>query len=164
LPHLLCVGGIISLSWFSKELKRTYRRTTNFMASSLYFSFANQYLLGGVSISNYCWCLGTSYLCVALLSNLIYFAFRELVHLRGGCGTTGSWGLHHLVSELGSINQIIPFWNFRFLLFPQKFLSVQFFLLLKFVINKKLLFGYVIVQNISVASNRSKKRLLVYAT
>jgi len=25
----------------------TYRRTTGFVASSLYFSFANQYLLGG---------------------------------------------------------------------------------------------------------------------
>jgi hypothetical protein len=47
LPHLLCVGGIISLPWFSKQLKRTYRRTTGFMASSLYFSFANQYSLGG---------------------------------------------------------------------------------------------------------------------
>jgi hypothetical protein len=43
----LCVGGIISLPWFSKELKKTYRRTTVFVASSLYFSFANQYSLGG---------------------------------------------------------------------------------------------------------------------
>ena len=33
-PHLLCVGEIISLSWFSKELKMTYRRTTIFVASS----------------------------------------------------------------------------------------------------------------------------------
>jgi hypothetical protein len=47
LPHLLCVGEIISLSWFSKELKTTYQRTTDFVASSLYFLFANQYLLGG---------------------------------------------------------------------------------------------------------------------
>ena len=43
----VCVGEIISLPWFSKELKTTYRRTTSFMASSLYFSFANQYSLGG---------------------------------------------------------------------------------------------------------------------
>jgi hypothetical protein len=46
LPHLLCVGGIIFLPWFSKELKMTYRRTTGFVASSLYFSFATQYSLG----------------------------------------------------------------------------------------------------------------------
>jgi hypothetical protein len=38
---------MISLPWFFKELKMTYRRTTGFVASSLYFSFANQYLLGG---------------------------------------------------------------------------------------------------------------------
>jgi hypothetical protein len=36
----------ISLLRFSKELKTTYRRTIGFVASSLYFSFANQYLLG----------------------------------------------------------------------------------------------------------------------
>ena len=38
---------IFSLSWSSKELKMTYRRTTDFMMSSLYFSFTNQYSLGG---------------------------------------------------------------------------------------------------------------------
>jgi len=38
----VCV--IISLSWFSKELKMTYRRTTGFVASSLYLLFTNQYL------------------------------------------------------------------------------------------------------------------------
>jgi len=43
----VCVGEIISLPWFSKELKTTYRRTTAFVESSLYFSFANRYLLGG---------------------------------------------------------------------------------------------------------------------
>jgi len=36
-----------NLPWFSKELKTTCRRTTVFVASSLYFSFANQYSLGG---------------------------------------------------------------------------------------------------------------------
>ena len=41
------VGEIISLPWFFKKLKTTYRRTTGFVASSLYFSFANQYSLGG---------------------------------------------------------------------------------------------------------------------
>jgi hypothetical protein len=43
----VCVGEIISLSWFSKELKTTYRRTTSFVASSLCLSFANQYFLSG---------------------------------------------------------------------------------------------------------------------
>jgi len=43
----VCVGEIISLPWFSKKLKTTYRRTTGFLMSSLYFSFANQYSLGG---------------------------------------------------------------------------------------------------------------------
>jgi len=43
----VCVGEIISFPWFSKELKTTYQRTTNFVASSLYLSFANQYSLGG---------------------------------------------------------------------------------------------------------------------
>ena len=73
LPHFVCVcvGEIISLPWFFKELKTTYRRTTNFVASSLYFSFANQYSLGGGFFFQQCWCLGTSYLCVTLLSNLI---------------------------------------------------------------------------------------------
>jgi hypothetical protein len=43
----VCVSEIISLLWFSKELKKiTYRRTTGFVASSLYFSFVNQYSLG----------------------------------------------------------------------------------------------------------------------
>ena len=42
----VCVGEIIFLPWFSKELKTTYQRTTGFV-SSLYLSFANQYLLGG---------------------------------------------------------------------------------------------------------------------
>jgi hypothetical protein len=43
----VCVGGIISLPWFSNELKTTYQKTTSFVASSLYFSFPNQYSLGG---------------------------------------------------------------------------------------------------------------------
>ena len=43
----MCVGEIISLPWFSKELKTTYRRTIVIVASSLYFSFANQYSLRG---------------------------------------------------------------------------------------------------------------------
>jgi len=108
------------------------------VTSSLYFSFTNQYSLGGGLRFQKCWCLGTSYLCVTLVSNLIFLAFRELVSLRVGCVTTWSRGSHHLVSELGSINQVISFWNFRFLLFPQKkFLSIQFLLLLIFAAYQK---------------------------
>jgi hypothetical protein len=40
----LCVGGIISLPWFSKELKMTYQRTIGFVASSLYYSFVKFYV------------------------------------------------------------------------------------------------------------------------
>jgi len=43
----VCVGEIIPLPWFSKELKTTYWRTTGFMASSLCISFVNQYSLSG---------------------------------------------------------------------------------------------------------------------
>jgi hypothetical protein len=108
------------------------------VASSLYFSFTNQYSLGGGLRFQKCWCLGTSYLCVTLVSNLIFLAFQELVSLRVGCVTTWSRGSHHLVSELGSINQVISFWNFHFLLFPQKkFLSIQFLLLLIFAAYQK---------------------------
>jgi len=42
----VCVGEIIPIHWFSKELNMTYRITTGFVASFLYFSFANQYSLG----------------------------------------------------------------------------------------------------------------------
>ena len=94
----VCVGEIISLSWFSKELKKDfYQRTIVFMVSSLYFSFANQYLLGGGLRFQQCWCLGTSYLCVTLLSNLIYLASRELVSLRVGCVTMWSRGSHQVI-------------------------------------------------------------------
>jgi len=44
-------------------------------------------------------------------------------------------------------------------LIPQKFLSIQFLLLLEFVAYKKILsFHSVIVQNISLASKTNKKR------
>jgi len=45
--------------------------------------------------------------------------------------------LHHLVSELGSINQVISFQNFYFLLIPQKFFNIQILLLLEFAAYKK---------------------------
>ena len=49
----------------------------------------------------------TSYLCVTLLSNLIYLAFRELVSLRVGCVTMWSRGLHQIWQWLSSNLSII---------------------------------------------------------
>jgi hypothetical protein len=76
----VCVCVLVRYSPFLGSInnwKRTYQRTTDFVASSLYFSFANQYLLGGGFRFQQYWCLGTSYVCVTLLSNLIYLAFRD---------------------------------------------------------------------------------------
>jgi hypothetical protein len=65
-------------------------------------------------------------------------AFRDQISiLIVGCVTTWSRGSHHLVSELGFINQVISFWNFCFLLIPQKFLGIKFLLLLDFVAYQK---------------------------
>jgi hypothetical protein len=44
--HFYFVGEIFSLPWFSKRLKTTYQKTTDFVALSLYFLFTNQYSLG----------------------------------------------------------------------------------------------------------------------
>jgi hypothetical protein len=43
---LTCESDSCTLQ-FSNKLNLTYRRTTDFVATSLYFSFANQYALGG---------------------------------------------------------------------------------------------------------------------
>lgn len=48
---VLFLSEIFSFSWFSKRLKMTYRITTYFVTLFLYFSYANQYSLGGGSIS-----------------------------------------------------------------------------------------------------------------
>jgi hypothetical protein len=48
LRHLIVwVSEILFLFWFSKELKMTYWRTTDFVTSSLYFLLTNEYSLGG---------------------------------------------------------------------------------------------------------------------
>ena len=135
MPHFVCVcvGEIISLPWFSKELKNDLsknnclRGVILILLVSIFVGWGSFFLI--VLVPRY---KLSSYLCVTLPSNLIYLAFRELVSLHVGCVTMWSWGSHHLVSELGSINQVISFWNFRFLFFPQKkkFHSVQFLLLL----------------------------------
>jgi hypothetical protein len=92
----------------------TYQRTTVFVASSLYFSFANQYSLGGgfpfpiVLVPKY-----KLSLCHTP-SNLIYLAFRELMSLCVGCVITWSRGSHHSVSKFGSINQVVSFYFLYF--------------------------------------------------
>jgi hypothetical protein len=89
--------------------------------------------------------------------------------LRVGCVTMWSRGLHLLVSELGSINQVLSFWNFCFLLFPQKIplcpisSSPWFYSILKKIV---ILFGYCPKYISSIKKrkkNRSKRRLLVSA-
>jgi hypothetical protein len=64
---------------------------------------------------------------VVLQSNLIYLAFWELVSLCVGCLTACSSGLHHLVLELGSINQVISFYFLYFCFnLPRQFFCVVF--------------------------------------
>ena len=61
----------------------TYRRTTDYVASSLDFLFTNQYSLGGgVFVFNSVGALVQVIFCVTLLSNLIYLALQELMSLR----------------------------------------------------------------------------------
>jgi hypothetical protein len=102
----------------------TYRRT-DFVVSSLYFLFTNQYSLGKGFRFQECWCVSINYICVTLLSNLIYLAFRELVSLCVGCLTACLRDLHHLVSKLDSINQVISFYFLFFCLYlPRQFFFV----------------------------------------
>jgi hypothetical protein len=77
-----------------------------------HFSFVNQYSLGGDFRFQKCWCLGTSYLCVTLLSNLIYLDFRELVFLHVGCVTTWSRDLHHF-SRRRNLERPVDIWEIR---------------------------------------------------
>jgi hypothetical protein len=66
-----------------KNWKMTYRRTTDYVASSLDFLFTNQYSLGGgVFVFNSVGALVQVIFCVTLLSNLIYLALQELMSLR----------------------------------------------------------------------------------
>jgi hypothetical protein len=130
----VCVGEIISLPWFSKELKNDLSKNNCLHGVILILLVRESIFVGWgppfpiVLVPRY----KLSLCHTVVLSNLIYLAFRELVSLCVGCVTMWSRGLRHLKLELGSINQVIYFWNFRFLLFPQKFLSVQFLLLLDF--------------------------------
>ena len=142
--HLLCVGGIISLPWFSKELKTTCRRTTIFVMSSLYFSFVNQYSLGGgspfptVMVPRYKLSLchtpikpdllgfpGISVFACGLCDHVITrFASDTLVKkLKLSCLKHPRPYRLQWLNECGEV-KVISFWNFSFLFFPQKFLSV----------------------------------------
>jgi len=121
---LLCVGGIISLPWFSKELKTTYRRTTVFMASSLYFSFANQYSLGGsfpfpiVSVPKYKLSLCHTLIKPDLRGIPGIGVFVCELHAHEVCNI---W-----YESLAPLIKLYPL-NFLFLLFPQKFLKCPIF-------------------------------------
>jgi len=80
--------------------------------------------------------------------------------LRVGCVTTWSWGSHHLVSELGTINQVISFWNFHFLLFPQKNPMSNFFFSLNLQHIKKfvILFCYCLKYINSIKKQKKKRK------
>ena len=129
--HLLCVGGIISLPWFSKGLKNDLSQN-NFLRGvilillvreSIFVGWGSPFpivlvfryklslchtpikpdLLGFSRIDVFACRLrdhvitrfASSYLCVTLLSNLIYLVFWELVSLHVDCVTTCSRGSHH---------------------------------------------------------------------
>jgi len=98
----------------------TNRRTTVFMASSLYFSFANQFLLGGgfsfpiVLVPRYKLSLCHTPIKPDLLGfpgiGVFTCALRDHVITRfASFGITKHVIWHHLVLELGSINQVICF-------------------------------------------------------
>jgi len=84
----VCVGEIISLPWFSKELKIDLSKNNCLRGVILILLVREQYSLGGgfpfptVLMRRY-----KCYLYVTLLSNLIYLTFRELISLRVGCMT-----------------------------------------------------------------------------
>jgi hypothetical protein len=79
LPHLLCAGGMISLPWFSKELKNDLSKNNWLRGVILIFLVRESIFVGPrfsfpiVLVPRY------KNLCVTLLSNLIYLVFRELM-------------------------------------------------------------------------------------
>ena len=75
----MCLGGIIPLPWFSKELKMTYQRTIGFMTYVLILLVRESIFIG--------WGFSVSY-------------FQELVFLRVGCVTTRSRGTHQRDQEV----------------------------------------------------------------
>jgi len=75
----VCLGGIIPLPWFSKELKMTYQRTIGFMTYVLILLVRESIFIG--------WGFSVSYI-------------QELVFLRVGCVTTRSRGTHQRDQEV----------------------------------------------------------------
>ena len=75
----MCLGGIIPLPWFSKELKMTYQRTIGFMTYVLILLVRESIFIG--------WGFSVSYI-------------QELVFLRVGCVTTRSRGTHQRDQEV----------------------------------------------------------------
>jgi hypothetical protein len=83
----VCVGEIISLPWFSKELKNDLSKNNCLRGVILILLVRESIFVRWGSLFSIVNDLGTSYLCVTLLSYLIYLTFRELVSLRVGCMT-----------------------------------------------------------------------------
>jgi hypothetical protein len=152
LPHLLCVGGIISLP--SKELKNNLSKNKWLHGVILILHIRESIFI--VWGSPFPILLVPRYklsLChTPIKPDLLGFS-GNLMSLRVGCLTACSRGSHHLVLEPNSINKVISCWNFRFLLISKKIHSVQFVILIEFAAYQKIkkLFRYVTVQNISVA-------------
>jgi hypothetical protein len=94
----VCVGEILSLPWFSKELKNDLSKN-NWLHGIIFILFVRESIFvgWGFPFLIVLVCLGTSYLCVTILSNPIYLAFREL-SLRVGCLTACSRGSHQICS------------------------------------------------------------------
>jgi hypothetical protein len=94
LPHFVCVcvGEIISLPWFSKELKNDLSKNNRLRGVILILLVRESIFVGwGFPFPIV---LDTSYLCVTLLSNLIYLAFQELVSSRDHVITRFTSGVH----------------------------------------------------------------------
>jgi hypothetical protein len=133
----VCVGEIISLPWFSKELKNDLSKNNCLRGVILILLIRESIFVGWgspfpiVLVPRYKLSLCHTPIKPDLLGfpgiGVFTYGFHDHVITR----------FASFVSEFGSINQVISFWNFCFLLFLQKFLSVQFLLLLDFTAYQK---------------------------
>jgi len=137
LPHLLCVGGIISLP--SKKLKNNLSKNKWLHGVIFILHVRESIFIGWGSpfpillVPKY-----KLFLChTPVKPDLLGFS-RNLMSLRVGCLTACSRGSYHLVLKPNSINKVISCWNFCFLLISQKILSVQFLRLIEFAAYQKI--------------------------
>ena len=92
----VCVGEIISIPWFSKELKNNLSKNNCLRGVILILLLRESIFVGWgspfpiVLVPRY-----KLSLCHTPIKP-DYLAFRELVSLRVGCVTMWSWGSHHL--------------------------------------------------------------------